>query len=163
MYSKLNQFIGKKVELTNKERTTTYNYHNFNYEVTEEELILMDSSPDCKTYIPIDEIKEITNLNADVFKTVVDIPYGNGDQISICCTESKPIYPKCHKCEKEIKTPEESIWHIRGQICYGSHFDSAGNYIADIVHGLKFCDSCIYTNLVGEIPEIKEIGGGWYE
>lgn len=87
--SKLNQFLGHKVELCNKDHSITYQYSNFNYEVDcENSLVLMDENePDCKTYIALGEIIRILNLTNDLKTTVVDIDYGD-NRISICCSEA---------------------------------------------------------------------------
>ena len=86
--SKLNQFLGHKVELCNKDHSITYQYNSFNYEIDcENSLVLMDNSePDCKTYIVLEEITRILNLTNDLSTTVVDIDYGE-NRISICYAE----------------------------------------------------------------------------
>jgi len=135
LYSNLNQFIGHKVEITTRGSRITFIYHNFNCDIIEKDLVLMDETDgDCRVYIPIDEIKEITNLTDDLYTTVVDIKYGN-KMISVCCAERKPIPIKCNKCGHEFQE-DDQIWNINQQGEYGSIYD--GEWISK-----RLCDNCI--------------------
>jgi hypothetical protein len=58
------------------------------------------------------------------------------------------IYPRCHKCDKQILVPEENLWGIHGGLNYGTHYDSNEEY--EIVKNLRFCDYCI-SEFVGSI------------
>ena len=151
--SNLNQFVNHKVEISTRGLRITFNYQDFNYEVTEEDLILMDvSDKDCGVYIPVGEIVEVTNLTDDLYTTVVDIKYGD-KILSICCAERKPIPVRCDRCGKEILIPEETIWYIHGQANYGSYYDDPEEN--SIVNSLSFCDNCI-AGFVGKIGEQDE-------
>jgi len=135
----LNQFVNHKVEVTTRESRITFNYYDFNYEVTENDLILMDEyDKDCRVYIPIEEIILVTNLTDDLYTTVVDVKYRDefGNKIiSICCAESKPIPVRCDKCGY-VFGEDEQIWYINQQGQYGSVYD--GENISK-----KLCDSCV--------------------
>ena len=139
LISNFNQFINHKVEITTRESRITFNYQDFNYEVTEEDLILMDETDnDCRVYIPVGEIVEVTNLTDDLYTTVVDIKYRDefGDKIlSICCAERKPIPVRCDKCGY-VFSDDGQIWYINQQGQYGSVYD--GDWLVK-----KLCDRCV--------------------
>ena len=139
LITKLNQFINHKVELTTREARITFNYYDFNYEVTEDDLILMDGTDkDCRVYIPIEEITSVTNLTDDLYTTVVDIKYRDefsNKIISICCAERRPIPVRCDKCGYVFEE-DEQIWYINQQGQYGSMYD--GDWLVK-----KLCDRCV--------------------
>ena len=154
-FNHINQFINHKVELTTRELRITFNYQDFNYDICDNDLVLMDEyDKDCRVYIPLDEIVEVTNLTNDLYSTVVDIKYGD-KILSICCAEEKFIYPRCYKCGKTILVPEDSIYYIHGNINYNSYYDDPEEI--GIINSLSFCDSCVHNfvgNLVDEVGEV---------
>jgi len=151
----LNQFINHKVEITTRDLRITFIYQDFNFDICDNDLVLMDETDtDCRAYIPLNEITGIVNLTDDLYSTVVDVKYRDkleDKMISICCAERKFIYPRCYKCGKEIFVPEESIWYINGSANYGSYYDDPEEN--SIINSLYFCDSCI-SNFVGAVDEI---------
>jgi len=134
-----NQFVNHKVELTTRESRITFNYYDFNYDICDNDLVLMDEyDKDCRVYIPVDEITSVTNLTDDLYTTVVDVKYRDefGNKIlSICCAESKPIPVKCDRCEY-VFSDGDQIWWINQIGEYGSVYD--GENISK-----KLCDSCV--------------------
>lgn len=154
--SKMDKFVGHKVQLSSKFGDLTFNYNNFDYDLDPENVLILKDADDkdCKTYIRLELINSITNLiNEDyedaLYKDVVTINYCD-TCLNICCAEQKPTYPKCHKCGNEIKIPIQSIWKLEGKVNFGSHFDSPYNALMYKVHDLRFCDNCIYE-FVGNI------------
>lgn len=147
----LNQFKGRRCEISliNHPLYATYIYQTFNYEVEEECLNLKDETEsECNTTIELNRIIEIKNLNVkNVYDDVVDIKTGDF-VLSITLLEEKPKYPRCFKCRKEIKIPEESIWNINGFGNYGSHYD--GDKL-----NINVCDDCMY-DFIGEIETESE-------
>ena len=134
-----NQFINHKVEVTTRESRITFNYYDFNYDICDNDLILMDETDkDCRVYIPVDKITSVTNLTDDLYTTVVDIKYKDefGDKIiSICCAERKPIPIRCNKCGYVFEDGEQ-VWEINQQGQYGSIYD--GDWLVK-----KLCDRCV--------------------
>jgi len=139
LIANLNQFINHKVEITARESRITFTYQDFNYDICDDDLILMDETdPDCRAYIPVDKITEIINLTDDLYSTVVDIRYNDeleDKMISICCAERKSIPVKCDKCGY-VFGDEEQIWYINQQGQYGSMYD--GDWICK-----RLCDNCV--------------------
>ena len=135
----INQFVNHKVEVTTRESRITFNYYDFNYDICDNDLVLMDEyDKDCRVYIPVDEITSVTNLTDDLYTTVVDIKYKDefGNKIlSICCAESKPIPVTCDKCGYVFGDGDQ-IWWINQIGEYGSVYD--GENISK-----KLCDSCV--------------------
>jgi len=139
LISNLNQFVNHKVELTTRESRITFNYYDFNYDICDNDLVLMDEyDKDCRVYIPVDEITSVTNLTDDLYTTVVDIKYKDefGNKIlSICCAERKPIPVRCDRCGCVFGDGDQ-IWWINQIGEYGSVYD--GENISK-----KLCDSCV--------------------
>ena len=139
LISNLNQFVNHKVEVTTRESRITFNYYDFNYDICDNDLVLMDETDkDCRVYIPIEDITSITNLTDDLYSTVVDIKYKDefGDKIiSICCAEGKPIPVRCDKCGY-IFSEDEQVWYINQQGQYGSVYD--GEWVCK-----RLCDRCV--------------------
>ena len=131
----INQFVNHKVEVTTRESRITFNYYDFNYDICDNDLVLMDvSDKDCGVYIPFEEITEITNLTDDLYTTVVDIKYGN-KILSICCAERKPIPVRCDRCEY-VFSDGDQIWWINQVGEYNSIHDNE-------VINKKLCDRCV--------------------
>ena len=134
-----NQFINHKVEVTTRESRITFNYYDFNYDICDNDLILMEKTDkDCRVYIPVDKITSVTNLTDDLYTTVVDIKYKDefGDKIiSICCAERRPIPVRCDRCGY-VFSDDEQIWYINQQGQYGSVYD--GDWVCK-----RLCDSCV--------------------
>jgi hypothetical protein len=158
MYTKnlsyLNQFLGYNVEVSNQNTESTYHYNNFQWDAElYNQLILMDGDEaDCKTYIPLENIKEIKNLTEDLYTTVVTIKTIHYTY-DICCIEDKPIIPICDKCKKEFGE-FDAIWSVNQLASFGSTRD--GDNIS-----VKVCDNCFEKMFELIIPETK--GGEWYE
>jgi len=134
----LNQFVNHKVEITTRGSRITFTYQDFNYDIYDNDLVLMDEiDTDCRIYIPLEEVIEITNLTDDLYTTVIDIKYGeSGNKIlSICCAERRPVPIKCDKCGY-VFSEDEQIWYINQQGQYGSVYD--GDWICK-----KLCDRCV--------------------
>ena len=155
--SKLNQFIGHKVELSTKDNSITYHYQEFDWNIDDDGSLVLadDTETDCNTYIEMDMINSITNLTEDLYHDVVDIEYGD-NRLSVCCAEVEPILPKCYKCGKEIQPLLDTKWQVQGEVNYGSYYDSSSNELSNIVNGLLFCDKCIH-NFVGDIDDLIPI------
>lgn len=133
--SKLNQFIGRRVEITTRESRITFTYQYFNYDVDENDLVLMDETDDdCRVYIPVDDVTEIINLTDDLYTTVVDIKY-DGKVILVCCAEKRPVSIKCDKCNHMFEE-DEQVWSINQQGEYNSIYD--GDWICK-----RLCDRCV--------------------
>ena len=148
-WSCFDKFIGRKMEITNKDTDTTYIYNAFNYDAhTYNQLILMDSTMEnCKTFIHLDNIERIVSVSEDVYDDVLYIKTTHYD-FYINCIEEKPELPKCRKCGREINVPEETIWSIHGMANYGSRYDDWEDNMA--VNSMIFCDDCVYGWL-GEV------------
>lgn len=148
----LNQFKGRRCEITliNHPLYVTYVYQSFNFEVDEEYLNLKDETEsESNTTIELRKIIEVSSLNVnDIQNDVIDIKTNNFI-LSITLLEEQPEYPRCFKCGKKIKTPEDSIWNISGSGNYGSHYD--GDKI-----NINVCDNCMY-GFIGEITEESEV------
>jgi len=134
----LNQFVGHKVELFYHSPTlpyaSTYTYGSFNWEMVEDDLCLMDElDDDCKTFVNLNEVKEIANLSEDLYSTVVDL-VTDKFTLSICCAEERPIIPACSKCGKKLNELD-FIWCVDQKAGFGSIHD--GDYIK-----IKLCDDC---------------------
>lgn len=150
----LEKFIGYNVFIQNKDIDATYLYKNLLVDWnTYNQLILIDGDNGLKTWIPLDNIEEISNLSDDLYFDVVEI-----ETIHyvwrIGCAEERPVLPRCFKCGKEINVPEETVWwSIHGTANYGSYYDSIEENQA--VNNLIFCDECLH-NFVGDIEVVGE-------
>jgi len=148
----LNQFKGRRCEisLNNHPLYVTYVYYSFNYESDEEYLTLKDETEsESNTTIELNKIIEVKNLHANnIYNDVVDIKT-NDFTLSITLLEEQQEYPRCFKCGKKIKTPEDSIWCISGSGNYGSYYDGESLNI-------NVCDNCMY-GFIGEIKESEVI------
>jgi hypothetical protein len=149
----LNQFVGHKVEISNrnvlnKDLKTTFIYDNFVVDYnTYDQLILMDGNDsDCITYIPLDSIEKISKLNDDLYLNVVSINTIHYCW-NICCVEDKVVLPRCFKCGNEIGV-DDTIWRINGIANYGSHYDDVE--INQVVNNLDICDCCVH-DFIGDI------------
>lgn len=122
--TKLHQFKGYHIQICSGDNLN-YVYQNFDYEISldNNELILKDlEHSDCKSYIPLDKIELIKNINnEDLYRDVIDIFY-DGKQISICCDESRPILPHCDYCSEEIEQYED-FFELKARCGYGSIYD----------------------------------------
>jgi len=141
LISNLSQFVNHKVEITTRDSRITFIYQDFNYDICDNDLVLMDEiETDCRVYIPLNEITDVTNLTNDLYSTVVDVKHGDeleNKMISICCAEHKPIPVTCSKCGYVFGI-EEQVWRIEQQGQYGSAYD--GDWICK-----KLCDKCVST------------------
>ena len=131
----INQFVNHKVEVTTRESRITFNYYDFNYDICDNDLVLMDEyDKDCRVYIPLDEITSVTNLTDDLYTTVVDVKYGD-KILSICCAERRPIPVRCDRCDYVFNNGDQ-IWYINQIGEYGSMYD--GDVISK-----KICENCL--------------------
>lgn len=143
----LDQFIDRKCEvsfhyLTEDKLSASYNYNLFSYELDNEYISLLDKNDnDCRTYVHLDEVIEVTNLTDDLYTTVVSIKYKD-KVISICCAEQKPVPIRCDKCG-HVFDENEQIWSINQQGEYGSIYD--GDWISK-----RLCDSCVSWLVEGD-------------
>lgn len=88
-FSFLNQFVGRKVKISNQDTKSTYHYNNFQWWANKKCLALMDGDePDCKTYIPFffNDIEDASHLRDVVTIRTTHYTY------HICCVEVKKQY-----------------------------------------------------------------------
>ena len=147
--SPLNKFKNHKVSISiydfqeQYSIASTYVYGQLDFFIDNDELILIDQTEEeSDTKVRISHVKIIKNLCDNLYHDVVDLVLDERI-VSISCAEEEPKYPRCFKCGKEIKD-NDTIWHIGGNASYGSHYDSAGNELNDILNALPICDNCVF-------------------
>jgi len=153
----LNQFSGMKCEvgvrmLTNSNLSASYIYQSFNYYLDDDGFIYLEDETNTKeafTYFELSEVKKIENLDNSLYHDVVSFMI-DGYIVEVCTLEEPFVYPKCHKCGKDILIPEAVNWHVLGHSCYENPYDND----MDIIDGLNFCSDCI----VGFIGSIEDYG-----
>lgn len=165
-YQLLDQFLGRKCSVSIRSLTdftldASYIYQSFTYYLEDEFIYLEDEINDREafTYFELGKVKEIKNLCDNIYHDVVTFVIEDEYLIDVCTLESKPMFPKCHHCKKDILIPEAVNWSIHGYDCFENPYD--GN--CDVVNGLNFCSDCI-QEFVGEIevPEEPDYFGGEY-
>lgn len=153
-YNLLNQFVGFECEISFRSLigniiSATYIYQSFSYNIDDGFIYLQDeSNNDCNTYIQLEKIIEVKNLCDDLYKDVVSIYYGDYI-IDVGIIEKPFVYPKCHKCGKEIHIPEESNWGVFGREGYENPYDGD----MDVVRSLEFCSECM-VGFIGEVDSL---------
>lgn len=155
----LDQFRGMKCSvgfhsITDINILTSYIYQSFTYYLEDGLIYLEDETNDREafTYFELDKVKEIKNLNDSLYHDVVTF---ETDEyiIDVCTLESKPVFPKCHKCGKDILIPEAVNWHVLGHSCYENPYDND----MDIIDSLSFCSDCI-VGFIGSIEDYNCVG-----
>ncbi len=155
----LNQFLGMKCEvgvrsLNNGILSASFIYQSFTYYL-EDNLIYLEDETNTKeafTRFELDKVKEIKNLNDGLYHDVVSF-WIDGYVIEVCTLEEPFIYPKCHKCGKDILIPEAVNWHVTGHSCYENPYDNDMN----IIDNLNFCSDCI-VGFIGSIENYECVG-----
>jgi len=155
----LDQFRGMKCSvgfhsITDTNILTSYIYQSFTYYLEDGFIYLEDGINDREafTYFELSKAKEIKNLNDSLYHDVVTF-YTDEYVIDVCTLESKPVFPKCHKCGNEILIPEAINWHITGYSGYENPYDNDMN----IIDNLNFCSECI-VGFIGSIEEYDCVG-----
>lgn len=155
-YQLLNEFLGMKCSvgvrsLTNSNLSASFIYQSFTYYIEDGFIYLEDETNDRETssQFELSEIKKIENLCDNLYRDVVSF-WMDGFIIEVCTLEEPFIFPKCHKCGKDILIPEAVNWHVAGHSCYENPYDND----MDIIDNLNFCSECI----VGFIGSIEEYG-----
>ncbi len=155
----LDQFLGMKCEvgvrsLTGGILSASFIYQSFTYYI-EDNLIYLEDETNTKeafTRFEISDVKKINNLNDGFYHDVVSF-WMDGYVIEVCTLEEPPVFPKCHKCGKDILIPEAVNWHVLGHSCYENPYDND----MDIVNGLNFCSDCI-VGFIGSIEDYSCVG-----
>ena len=155
-YQLLNQFSGMKCSvgvrsLTNSNLSASFIYQSFTYYIEDGFIYLEDETNDreASSQFELSEIKKIENLCDNLYHDVVSF-WMDGFIIEVCTLEEPFVYPKCHKCGKDILIPEAVNWRVLGHSCYENPYDND----MDIIDGLNFCSECI----VGFIGSIEDYG-----
>lgn len=155
-YQLLDQFLGMKCSvgvrsLTDYNLDAAFIYQSFTYYLEDNLIYLEDetNSREAFTYFELDKVKEIKNLGDNLYHDVVTF-YTDEYVIDVCTLDEPFIYPKCHKCGKDILIPEAVNWRVLGYECYENPYDND----MDIVDGLNFCSDC----MVGFIGSIENYG-----
>lgn len=134
--TRLDQFINHKVVVgfLNPNSNHILQEFKWKYDDEYENLVLYDEKErEAKTYIPLVDITEVTNLTDDIYFDVIDVK--TKDNIfSVCTMEERPISPICSKCGKDLSN--EYTHTIDLEIGFGSKYD--GNAIHR-----KYCEDCI--------------------
>ncbi len=161
-FNLLNRFVERKCVvsfhslLENGLIFATYVYESFYYEIDSDCICLEDyTEEESNTSIELSKVIAVTNLTSDIYRDVVSFKTDNY-MIDVCLLEDEVKLPMCHKCDKEIKVPVETIWNIYGNVNYGSRYDDYEEN--KTVNSLVFCDDCIY-DFVGYVGDI----GGYDE
>ena len=155
-YQLLNEFLGMKCalgvrSLTDSILDAAFIYQSFTYYLEDEYIYLEDetNNREAFTYFELSKIKEIKNLGDNLYHDVVS--FVTDEYIIEVCTLEEPfVYPKCHKCKKDILIPEAVTWCVLGHSCYENPYDNDMN----IIDGLNFCSEC----MVGFIGSIEDYG-----
>jgi len=155
----LDQFRGMKCSvgfhsITDTNILTSYIYQSFTYYLDDGFIYLEDGINDREafTYFELSKIKEIKNLNDSLYHDVVTF-YTDEYVIDVCTLEEKPVFPKCHKCKKDILIPEAVNWHVTGYSGYENPYDND----MDIIDSLNFCSECI-AGFIGSIEDYECVG-----
>jgi len=155
-YQLLNEFLGMKCSvgvrsLTNSNLSASFIYQSFTYYLEDGFIFLEDETNDreASSQFELSEIKKIENLCDNLYRDVVSF-WMDGFIIEVCTLEEPFVYPKCHRCGKEIHIPEAVNWHVLGHSCYENPYDND----MDIIDNLNFCSECI----VGFIGNIEDYG-----
>ena len=158
-YQLLDQFLGMKCEvgfhsITDVTLNASYVYQSFTYHLEDEFIYLEDetNSKEAFTYFELDKIKEINNLGNYLYKDVVTFKTDE-HIIDICTLEEPFVYPKCHKCGKDILIPEAVNWRVIGHSCYENPYDND----MDIIDNLNFCSDCM-VGFIGSIEDYNCVG-----
>ena len=158
-YQLLNEFLGMKCSvgvrsLTNSNLSASFIYQSFTYYIEDGFIYLEEETNDreASSQIELSEIKKIENLCDNIYRDVVSF-WMDGFIIEVCTLEEPFIFPKCHRCGKDILIPEAVNWHVLGHSCYENPYDND----MDIVDRLNFCSECI-VGFIGSIEDYDCVG-----
>jgi len=158
-YQLLNEFLGMKCSvgvrsLTNSNLSASFIYQSFTYYIEDGFIYLEDETNDreASSQFELSEIKKIENLCDNIYRDVVSF-WMDGFIIEVCTLEEPFIFPKCHRCGKDILIPEAVNWHVLGHSCYENPYDND----MDIVDRLNFCSECI-VGFIGSIEDYDCVG-----
>jgi hypothetical protein len=158
-YQLLNEFLGMKCSvgvrsLTNSNLNASFIYQSFTYYLEDGFIFLEDETNDreASSQFELSEIKKIENLCDNLYRDVVSF-WMDEFIIEVCTLEEPFIFPKCHKCGKDILIPEAVNWHVLGHSCYENPYDND----MDIIDGLNFCSDCI-VGFIGNIEKYDCVG-----
>ncbi|MDD4644349.1 MAG: hypothetical protein PHW90_04910 [Bacilli bacterium] len=158
-YQLLNEFLGMKCSvgvrsLTNSNLFASFIYQSFTYYIEDGFIYLEDETNDreASSQFELSEIKKIENLCDNLYRDVVSF-WMDGFIIEVCTLEEPFIFPKCHKCGKDILIPEAVNWHVAGHSCYENPYDND----MDIIDNLNFCSDCM-VGFIGSIEDYNCVG-----
>ena len=158
-YQLFNEFLGMKCSvrvrsLTNSNLSASFIYQSFTYYLEDGFIFLEDETNDreASSQFELSEIKKIENLCDNLYRDVVSF-WMDGFIIEVCTLEEPFIFPKCHRCGKDILIPEAVNWHVLGHSCYENPYDND----MDIVDRLNFCSECI-VGFIGSIEDYDCVG-----
>jgi hypothetical protein len=158
-YQLLNEFLGMKCSvgfrsLTDYTLDASYVYQSFTYYLDDGFIYLEDetNNREAFTYFELDKVKEIKNLGDNLYHDVVS--FKTDEYIIEVCTLEEPfVFPKCHKCGKDILIPEAVTWRVLGHSCFENPYDND----MDIIDNLNFCSECI-VGFIGSIEDYNCVG-----